>query len=319
MNPAVSNTQDSFSNAYMAHIFKLAAFHPMLFDKTYEFVQKDKDENRLYLSLNDKINFAISLKRISMNSLDVYVKIPKKFTCKHYDGNKISKVCSLVSSINTHLTYHVKTRKKKISGEIHIKEDGKRIGADVQNCIEAPLLTSQDINTFPLPVCKLYFKKDCNPISLFKNVDNCLYLSKIKYHINTIDIFLAKRTCFNRILQAKNKLDYILGFLLGASSLNMFAEGQLGWSYEIDNRYSDFVRVYRLPYNDFEILAIISDDKRMIHNNALDNILIYFKTKDYIKNLFDRYVIENKDGIYLGVAKGPSPNVQDWNKLKDLL
>lgn len=318
MNSYLSSTKDQFSNSYFLHVLKLGVTHPVLFNKIYEFKNKYANENTLYVYDENKLKFAFTLKRYSLKEINTYISFPKGFICQHYNKNKISKVGQVISNENCHLTYHGKTRKKKISGEIHISKNGKRIGKEAQNYLEAPLLTENDINTFPLPVCKFYFTKNMQSIETQKEIYNYIDVTNVPVQINSIDVYISKRSCFNRILQCRSKIDYLLGFIFYGSSLNMFAKGQLGWSYEIDNRLSSFIRVYRLPCNDLELLLIFSNDERVIHNNKLANYLIYFKTKNYLENILDRYVVENDGGFYIGVAKGPTPNYSNWKKLSDL-
>ena len=313
------NIEDKFSNAKLIHPFNLETTHPVALH-AYEFDRFETNENRLYVYDKNNILFGLKLEVKFEKDINVYVTPPKDFKCSHYNGNKISRVGITTSNKNTHLSYHGKKKKNKVSGEIHVSSNNKRIGAESQNYIEAPRLSEKQINVYPLPICKLYFKSKSNFITISKPVYNYIQLQDIPYPINTLDIYLSKRGCLNRMLRSDNELDYILSWLLFSSSLNMFAEGQLGWSYEIDDRHSDFIRLYRLPCHDFELLVIISDDKRAIVNNTLEDSLVYFKTKNYLEKILDRYIVKQKGNTYLGVGKGPTPlEKKDWPKLKDLL
>lgn len=95
----------------------------------------------------------------------------------------------------------------------------------------------------------------------------------------------------------------------------MFAEGQLGWSYEIDNRLSDFIKLYRLPCHWCELILVVSDDKRVIEKGSSEDYLIYFRTKNYVENILDRYIEMYPEGYYVGVSNGPTP-LEQKNKLK---
>lgn len=178
MVSTISDYKDKCSNAYMIHIFNLEAFHPISLH-TFEFERFETNENRVYFYTNGNILFGFKLEAKSLNDAHVYLTIPEDFRCIHFDGNMISKIGEIKSGPDTHLSYHGRHRKKKISGEIHVTQNKKRIGAGYQNKIEAPLLRESQLNIYPLPICKLYFNSKSHFINTSKRVHNYIQLEDI--------------------------------------------------------------------------------------------------------------------------------------------
>jgi len=167
-----------------------------------------KGENILFFSIEEHHDF-----------VEIYITIPDSFHCKHYKNGKRTRN-SL--SKNAHLTYHGKPKRKKISGEIHIKNNGSNILKGEVDKMEAPIASSSNIEIHPLPICRIELSNTINSITPQKSILNYFEIESKNCFFNTIEVHLARRGYMNNIASVKRNIPDIFSSLFIHTSMHTF-------------------------------------------------------------------------------------------------
>lgn len=278
---------------------------------TYFFKKPSEKSNSLRATFNNET--VLSFKIDENNSkTDLFISLPIDFECTHFFKNKPSE--PIISSPGTHLTYHGSSKNNKHSGEIHLKYNNQRILRDRQNLLEAPLATSSNLKSFPLPICRFELTKNIKPIKTNNIVNNYFELNdNMGFFLNTIDIYIAGSGFMKHCLIKDGTQNEILLSLFVNSSLRTFSVGELGWEGEIMSRAAHFIQLLVLPckQNELIIFNTLEQQNKVYKKNSLH----YFHTKNYFQTLTNRNVLTNKEGkVFLDLKTG---NPKKWEILKD--
>jgi hypothetical protein len=278
---------------------------------TYFFKKPSEKSNSLRATFNNET--VLKFEIVESNSkTDLVILFPEGFECTHFSKNKPSQ--SIISSPDTHLTYHGSSKKNKNSGEIHLKHNNQRILKDRQNLLEAPLATSSTLKSFPLPICRFELTRNIEPIKINNIVNNYFELNNNQgFFLNTIDIYIASSGFMKHCLIKGGTQNELLLSLLVNSSVRTFSIGELGWEGAPVSRAAHFIQLLVLPCkrNELIILNTLEQQNKVYKKNSLH----YFHTKDYFETFTNRNVLINKEGkVFLDLK---TANPKKWEILKD--
>lgn len=264
-------------------------FRSDLSECTYYFDnQSNQNSLRAILSGDNKIIF--NIKEIK-NKLDIYIKIPNNTICNHHKNGKL--INSIVSS-NAHLSYHGSPKRKKISGEIHIKNnENTNPLAGQSDKTEAPIASSSDIKIHPLPICRIEFCDVVPTINTKTFINNYFSLKSGAVYFNTIEVHLARRGYLYDLANANrysNRPD-IYPSLFVHTNLHIFITGQ------IRRRPGLFPQALALQTGNFELIVLATHEYQ--NSKYSKNSLHYFHTKDFFQEITSRFVIPGQGGWFI--------------------
>jgi len=222
------------------------------------------------------------------DSVEIYITIPDNFNCIHYKNGASTKICL---SKNAHLTYHGKPKKKKITGEIHIKNDGLNTFKGEVDKIEAPVASSSNIEIHPLPLCRIELSGSMGSVTPKHNIFNYFEVKSEACFFNTIEVHLARRGYMNNIASVARNIPDIYSSLFIHMSMHAFYLDKL------ERRPGLFPQVIALQTEKFELIMLATHEYK---NPSYDtNSVRYFYTKDYFQDLCSRNVIQHTDGWFV--------------------
>jgi hypothetical protein len=200
------------------------------------------------------------------NKLDLIIQLPSGFNCIHYYKGKITS--QIKSTTNSHLTYHGASKKKKLSGEIHLIIDDNQIMKDRANALEAPLAYSDDLFAFPLPICRFELSTIIESILVKENIHNFFKISGDNCFFNTMDIYIARAGFMELLLNASSKAPEIAVSIFVYTNLEGFRTGK------IIRRRGNYPQTIVLQIRNFELIIFnITESQNPFY---LYNSLFYF-------------------------------------------
>lgn len=222
------------------------------------------------------------------DSVEIIVAIPDDFGCIHYKNGACTKICI---SKNGHLTYHGKSKRKKITGEIHIKNDGVNIFKGESDKTAAPVASSSNIESHPLPMCRIELSGNIGAVVPTDDIRNYFELQSGSCFFNTIEVHLSRRGyMYNIASVAKNIPDVLASLFIHASMHAFYLD-------RIERRPGLFPQAIALQTEKFELIILATQEYKNPSYN--DNSIRYFYTKDYFRDLVSRNIIEHKDGWFV--------------------
>ena len=135
---------------------------------TFYFDNQDSNTNKIRAIQNGETILLFAIEE-SADSVEAYITIPDGFNCIHY--KKGIETVSFKSS-NAHLTYHGRPKRKKITGEIHIKNDGHDPLTGRADKSEAPVVSSSNFEIYPLPICRIELNEGVDRVTPQEEIIN---------------------------------------------------------------------------------------------------------------------------------------------------
>ena len=239
---------------------------------TFYFDNHSFNTNKIRATFKGKNVLLFSIEERT-DSVEIYVAIPDNFHCIHYKNGTSTKICL---SKNAHLTYHGKPKRKKITGEIHIKNDGLNTFRGEVDKTEAPVASSSNIEIHPLPVCRIELSESIGKVIPKTNIVNYVEIQSKACFFNTIEVHLARRGYMNNIAFVDRNIPDIYASLFVHTSMHAFYLDKL------ERRPGLFPQAIALQTEKFELIILATHEYK---NPSYDtNTVRYFYTKDYFKD-----------------------------------
>lgn len=257
---------------------------------TYYFDNHSSNTNILKALFKGENILLFSIKE-HHDSVEIYITIPDNFRCNHYKNGNLTQN---YLSEKAHLTYHGKPKRKKISGEIHIKNNGFNIFNGEVDKTEAPIASSSNIEIHPLPICRIELSNTIGSVTPKKSIFNYFEVQSENCFFNTIEVHLARRGYMDNIASVKRNIPDIFSSLFIHTSMHTFFLNKL------ERRPGYFPQALALQTEKFELIILATHE----YKNSFyeDNTLRYFYTKDYFKDLCSRNIIQNKDRYFIDLS-----------------
>jgi len=230
------------------------------------------------------------------DSVEIYITIPDNFYCNHYKNGTLTQE---ILSKKAHLTYHGKPKRKKISGEIHIKNNNHNPLKGKADKTEAPLASSSNIEMHPLPICRIELTDIIGNVNTNKNISNYFEVFSEKCFFNTIEVHLARRNYMKNIASVTRNMPDIFASLFIYTSMHTF------YLDKIELRPGHFPQALALQTKKFELIILVTREYKNLSYDR--NVLRYFYTKDYFKDLCSRNIIQCDDGYFVEELSKQSP------------
>lgn len=256
------------------------------------FFESSAEQNKAKALKDGDTLLAFSLSE-TKKKIDFYLSLPEGIACEHYKEGK--KTNEIVSLRNDHLTYHgnnINKKHKQQKGEIHIKQGKNRVLKERSNILEAPLATSSDISFYPLPLCRVELADGVVPLAE-KDIANYFSLDLKDGFFNTLDIFLAQKGFMKNILTKPYIFPEALLAYFSFVSLEGFFKNNT-----ITRRRGTYPQILVLQSKSIEVIVFcMREDKNQTYEKSS---LKYAYSYDYIKEHFQRDVIEAKHSFFFG-------------------
>jgi len=273
---------------------------------TYYFDNYSSNINKLKATYKGENILLFSIEE-HRNSVEIYITIPDNFHCNHYKNGILTQ--KLLSK-NAHLTYHGKPKKRKISGEIHIKNNGYNIFNSEVDKVEAPTASSNNIKVHPLPICRIELSNIIENVIPKNDILNYFEVYSKNCFFNTIEVHLAQNGYMNNIASVNKNIPDAFASLFIYTSMHTF------FLNKIERRPGHFPQALVLQTENFELIILAT---REYKNPLYDsNTLRYFHTKDYFKDLCKRQIMQNEHGYFID-RSSKEPLKNNMNKLSSLL
>lgn len=254
---------------------------------TYYFDNHVLNTNKIRATLNGKNVLLFSVKE-SSDSVEIYITIPDDFHCFHYKKGGLTNTCI---SENTHLTYHGKSKRKKITGEIHISSDGSNPLKGESEKTEAPVASSSDIKTHPLPICRVELSRNIGNIKSENNITNYFEVQSKTCFFNTIEVHLAHRGYIHELASVSRNIPNEFSSLFIHTNMEAFYHNR------ISHRPGYFPQVLTLQTKKFELIILAINEYKNPSYNI--NSIRYFHTKDYFRDLCNRNIMSHQGGFFI--------------------
>lgn len=264
------------------------------------FFESSAEENKAKALKDGETILAFSLSE-TKKKIDFYLSLPEGIICEHYkEGVKTSEIVSLK---NDHLTYHgnsINKKHKQQKGEIHIKKGKDRVLKDKANLLEAPTATSSDISFYPLPLCRVELSDSLITLD-DKNITNYFLLDLKDGFFNTLDIFLSQKGFMKNILTKPYIFPEALLSYFSFVSLEGFFDNNT-----VIRRRGTYPQILVLQSKNFEVIVFCM--RECNNQNYEKNKLKYAYSYDYIKEHFQRDVIEAEYSFFFGKYRNKNLN-----------
>jgi len=260
---------------------------------TVYFDNHTSNTNRIRASFNGKNVLLFSIEERT-DSVEIYITIPDKFHCIHYKNGTSTKICL---SKNAHITYHGKPKGKKITGEIHIINDGLNTFKGEADKTEAPVASSSNIEIHPLPICRIELSENIGSVTPKNKIINYFEVQSSTCFFNTIEVHLARRGYMNNLASVARNIPDIFASLFIHMSMHAFYLNKL------ERRPGLFPQAIALQTKKFELIILATHEYK---NPSYDNNSVhYFHTKDYFQDLESRNIIQHMDGYFIDQSSLP--------------
>lgn len=240
---------------------------------------------------------------------DLYISIPPNIDCNHYFRTRVT--LSSCSSDDSHLTYHGRRTGKKESGEIHLVVGGRNVLKSRANVLEAPLAHSDDLAVFPLPVCRLELAESIKSITPSVDIDNYFELSGSQCFFNTLDMYLARSGFMASLLNGGASIPNIVASVFAWTTLEIFKTGTL------IRRRGRFPQVLVLQTRNYELVIFAMQEAQHVRYDK--SSLCYFHSRNYLKELFNRFAMGHGGGYFIDSNQNHSSVKPGFFKILDVL
>lgn len=246
---------------------------------------KNNNSARATLSGLDVLLFKLQEEN---GEVDVFITIPDDFLPTHYyQGNATTDQRTKAA----HLTYHGRSKKKKMSGEIHLVNNRQNTFAGKSNVVSAPLAFSSDIAKYPLPICRLELNLSAGRVNPKKCISNFFEIHPGDVFFNTVEIHLARAGFLHSIASCSPNVSPILGSIFINTSMHLFYLNKL------ERRPGLFPQVLALQTKNYELVIFAAHEYK--NPQYQENAVRYFHTEDYFRQLVSRNVLPHGDGWFV--------------------
>lgn len=240
---------------------------------------------------------------------DLYINIPPNLSCNHFF--KTQQTSSIMSTSDSHLTYHGRKKGKKETGEVHVVVDRSNILKGRSNILEAPLAYSTDLTIFPIPICRFEFSESVHSITPRLATSNYFELSGPLCFFNTLDIYLARKDFMAGLLNSRARIPNIVASIFAHTTLETIKTGRLV------RRRGRFPQVLILQTQHYEVIVFAVQEAQ--HLAYKESSLSYFHCRNYIKVLFNRLAQEYGNGYFIDLLESELSKKPGFFKIQDLL
>lgn len=264
---------------------------------------KTNNSARATLSGLDVLLFKLEEKN---GAVDIFISMPNDFLPTHYfQGNETPDLLTR----DAHLTYHGQSKKKKMSGEIHLVNNGQNKFSGKTNVVSAPLAFSSDIAKYPLPICRLELNLSAGRVQPKRDTPNFFELHPENVFFNTVEVHLARAGFLRSIASCSPKVSPLLGSIFINTSMHLFYLNRM------ERRPGLFPQVLALQTQNFELVIFAAHEYKNLQYQ--ENAVRYFHTEDYFRRLMSRNVLPHGDGWF--VDKQPNqPHKSGFTNLSSL-
>lgn len=240
---------------------------------------------RATLSGSDVLLFKLEEKN---GAVDVFISIPDDFLPTHYFQGKAT---SDQRTKAAHLTYHGQSKRKKMSGEIHLVNNGQNKFSGTSNVVSAPLAFSNDIAKYPLPICRLELNLSAGRVHSKNEIPNFFELHPGDVFFNTVEVHLARAGFLRSVASCSPNVSHLLGSIFINTSMHLFYLNRM------ESRPGLFPQVLALQTQNYELVIFAAHEYK--NSQYQENAVRYFHTEDYFRRLVSRNVLPHGDGWFV--------------------
>lgn len=258
---------------------------------SFYFGGRGKADNSARATLSGSNVLLFKMKEHS-GAIDVIIQIPDDFSPTHYyrgqgSPDQLTKAA--------HLTYHGRPKRKKMSGEIHLVNNGLNRFSGTSNKVAAPLSFCSDIGKYPLPLCRIELCHQVGHLQPKSDIPNFFELHPGDVFFNTIEVHLARSGFLHSIASCSPAILNVENGLLGSIFIN--SSMQLFYLEKMDRRPGLFRQALALQTQNYELVILATHE----YKNAeyQENALRYFHTEDYFRKLVSRNCLPHGGGWFV--------------------
>ena len=258
---------------------------------TFYFDNHASNTNKIRAVLDGKTILLFAIKE-NTSSVNAYITIPDNINCIHY---KDATQTVTFQTSNAHLTYHGRPKGKKITGEIHIKNDGSDPLIGKADKMEAPVASSSNIEIHPLPICRIELSESVGSVTPPDEIINYFQLKTEACFFNTIEVHLSRRGYMHNLASVARIIPDEYSSLFIHTSMQVFYLDRL------EGRPGNYPQALVLQTKDFELIVLAThEDKNPRYKTSS---LRYFRTKDYFGDLSTRNILHRAGGFFVDQRK----------------
>ena len=225
-------------------------------------------------------------------AIDAIITIPDGFSPAHYyRGRETPDQLSKAA----HLTYHGRKKRKKMSGEIHLVNNGLNRFSGASNRVAAPLSFSDDIGKYPLPICRIELCHQMNYVQPKIDIQNFFELHPGNVFFNTVEVHLARSGFLHSIASCSPSIFKVADGLLG--SIFIHSSLQLFYLDRLDRRPGLFPQALALQTQNYELVILATHEYK--NSEYQVNALRYFHTENYFRKLVSRNCLPHGGGWFV--------------------
>ena len=225
-------------------------------------------------------------------AIDVIITIPDGFSPTHYyRGRGTSDQLSKAA----HLTYHGRPKRKKMSGEIHLVNNGLNRFSGAPNKVAAPLSFCNDIGKYPLPICRIELCHHTGHVQPQSDIPNFFELHPGDVFFNTVEVYLARSGFLHSIASCAPSILKVEDGLLG--SIFIHSSMQIFYLDRLDRRPGLFPQALALQTQKYELVILATHESK--NSEYQVNALRYFHTEDYFRKLVSRNCLPHGGGWFV--------------------
>lgn len=268
----------------------------------------DSKDNSIVGLFNQQPVFIAALEQCA-SVVNVYIEIAERVSCEHYKHGKRNH--KVESDSDTHLTYHGGAKGKKMSGQTHLRLQENLIMKGRTHDLEAPLAVSSNIKFFPVPICRLELSDHPSVIIRRPSGMNYAELYGPNCYFNTVEFYLASKGFIRHLLSGHTQSHEVFASLFAFTTLETFMHGR------IIRRVGYYPQVLSVQNCEYELVIIAMKEYK--NESYKSDRLIYFRSKDYFKNLCERSVMSTRGGFFVSSTTSDVVDSANFASLHDLL
>lgn len=222
--------------------------------------------------------------------IDVFISIPDGFLPTHYFRGSATPDDRTKAA---HLTYHGRPKRKKMSGEIHLVNNGLNRFSGMSNKVSAPLAFCSDIMKYPLPICRVELNLGAGSLQSKKGIPNFFELHPGEVFFNTVEVHLARSGFLHSVASCSPNIANLLGSMFINTSMQLFYLNRM------ERRPGLFPQALALQTQNYELVILATHEYK---NSAYDeNAVRYFHTEDYFRRLVSRNYLPHAGGWFVDI------------------
>ncbi|MGB4925618.1 MAG: hypothetical protein WBP25_03875 [Giesbergeria sp.] len=258
---------------------------------SFYFGGRSKAENSVRATLSESNVLLFKLKE-SASAIDVIISMPDDFSPTHYYRGQGTKDQLTKAA---HLTYHGHQKGKKMSGEIHLINNGFNRFSGASNKVAAPLSFSADIRKYPLPICRIELSHQTRYIQPQNDIPSFFELHPGDAFFNTVEVHLARSGFLHSIASCSPVILNVGEGLLGSIFIN--SSMQLFYLDRLDRRPGLVPQALALQTQNYELVILATHEYK--NPEYQQNAVRYFHTEDYFRKLVSRNFLAHGGGWFV--------------------